>query len=172
MTEGNLKQAAEPAVWLLLCLWLSISIAYLLVYGEPNFDRVHAELGVSPDVTEIALWCVVLLFYAAAIVHAWMLKSELKTYRLGHRCAFLFAVLLTAPVVLAVLLIGVLFLWKELTTLTTVGVGLVIMFGFQSWLRRVKEDNYKKYLTIVNILTEIQQSVRNIEKEKTEPRAG
>ena len=169
MTEGNLKQAAEPAVWLLFLLWLSISIAYFLVYGEPNFDGVQAKFGVSPDVTEIALWCVVLLFYASAIVYAWMLKSELKTYRLGHRCAFLFAVLLTAPVVLAVLLIGVLFLWKELTT---VGVVLVIIFGFQSWLRRVKEDNYKKYLTIVNILTEIQQSVRNIEKEKTEPRAG
>jgi hypothetical protein len=168
-TKGNLRQAAESAMRLLFSLGLSIGLAYFLVYGEPRFDRIHTKFGVPPGVSAIALWCVALMFYVFAIMFAWILKSEIKTYRLGHKCAFLFAVLLTTPVGLAVLLIGVPFLLDRLNSMAGV---VVIFFGFLSWQRWVMEDNYKKYLAIVNILTEIQQSVRNIEKEKTEPRAG
>ncbi len=148
---------------LLFFLGISITLAYFLVYGEPRFDRIHAEFGVPPEVSEIALWLVALMFYVFAIVATWSLKSELKAYRLGHKCALLFAVLLTAPVCLVALLLGVPFLWERLNSIPPVAW---LIIGFLIWQRSVVEANYKRFATIVNILTEIQQSVRNIEKER------
>jgi hypothetical protein len=167
-TKGNLGQAAECAMWLLFFLGLSITLAYFLVYGEPRFDRIHSEFGVPPAVSEIALWCVALMFYVFAIVSAWSLKRELKARSLGHKCALLVAVLLTAPVGLLVLLIGVPFLWERLNSMPN-EVWLII--GFLIWHKLAEEANQKKFVTVVNMLRELQQSVRNIEKEKTEPRA-
>lgn len=151
-------------------LVVPILIAYFLVYGEAGFfDRIYAKFGVPPAVSEIVLWGVAVVFYVFAIVGAWILTSEVKAHRLGHKCALVIAVLLTAPLCLAALLIVIPFLWERLNSMAGV---VVVLFGFLSWQRWVMEDNYKKFRAIVNILTEIQQSVRNIEKEKTEPRAG
>ena len=167
-TKG--KEIAD-AVWLLFFgLGVSIALAYFLANGEPRFDRIHTRYGVPPEVTEIALWCVALMFYVFAIVGAWSLKSEIKAHRLGHRCALLVAVLLTAPVCLAALLIclaalliGVPFLWERLNSIPTVAW---LIIGFLIWQRSVEQANHKRVLAVMNILTEIQQSVTNIEKER------
>lgn len=160
--------SSDSAQMLFSGLGVSIGLAYFLVYGEPTFNRIHAKYGVSPEVSEIALWCLALLFYVLAIIGAWTLKSQIKAHSLGHKCALLVAVLLTAPVALVVLLIGVPFLWERLNSMP-MEVWLII--GFLIWQRSVVEANHKRFVTIVNTLTEIQQSVRNIEKNKTEPRA-
>jgi hypothetical protein len=156
-TKGNLRQAAESAMWLLFSLGLSIGLAYFLVYGQLRFDRIHTKFGVPPGVTEIALWCVALMFYVFAIVFAWSLKREIKTHRLGHKCALLGAVLLTVPVCLVALLIGVPFLWERLNSIE---VWIVFSFMFFQWRLDKFNDNLVK---IERRLVELQQSVGNIE---------
>jgi hypothetical protein len=154
----------EDAVFLLFFgLGWSIGLAYFLVYGQPRFDRIHTKFGVPPEVSEIALWLVALMFYVFAIVGAWSLKSELKAHRLGHKCALVVAVLLTAPVGFVALLIGVPFLWEKLNSLP---MAAWFIFGFLIWQKLVMEAEHKRFVAIVNILTDIQQSVRNIEKER------
>lgn len=167
-TKVGWRQVADTVWGLLACLGFSIGIAYFLVYGEPKFDRIHEKYGVYPGDSEIVLWCVALVFYLLAISAAWILKSQIKAHSLGHKCALLVAVLLTAPVALVVLLIGVPFLWERLNSMP-MEVWLII--GFLIWQKLVEDANYKRFVQIVSILTEIQRSVRNIEKEKTEPRA-
>lgn len=158
-TRDKWRQAADTAGSLFVCLGSSIGIAYFLVYREPRFDRIHTKFGVPPEVSEIAGWGVAVMLYLFAIVGAWMLKSEIEFHRLGHKCAFFVAVLLTAPVGL----VAVFFLWNILGSLP---VEAWLIMGFLIWQRLVVEANYRKFNIIVTILAEIQQSVRNIEKEK------
>jgi hypothetical protein len=70
--------------------------------------------------------------------------------------------LLTAPVCLVALLIGVPFLWERLNSIPMVAW---LIIGFLIWQKVAMEAEHKRFVTIVNILTEIQQSVKSIEKE-------
>lgn len=161
LSTEDKSERLKDSVWLLFWgLGSSITLAYLLVYGELRFDRLQAKYGVPSSVSEIALWGVAVMFYIFAIVGAWMLKSEVKSYRLGRKCALVFAVLLTAPVGF----VAVLFLWNILNSLPR-EVWLIV--GFLVWQNWIVEVNNRKFVAIVKILTDIQQSVRNIEKEKT-----
>ena len=160
------QQVADTVLGLLAFLGVSIGLAYSLMYGKPSFDRIHADFGVSRDVSEIAFWCVVLVCYVLAVVNAWMLKNEVKAHRLWHKCALVFAVLLTAPVCLVALLIALLIviqIWKGLNSMSEVAL---VFIGFLICQGLAEKVNHKKFLTIANMLTEIQQSIRNIEKEE------
>lgn len=95
-----------------------------------------------------------------------MLKREVKAHHLGHKCALVFAVLLTVPVCLAAVLVAlltVILIWKGLNSMSEV---VLLFIGFLVWQEVVGKANNKKFLIIVNMLTEIQQSVRKIEKEE------
>jgi uncharacterized protein YacL len=165
-TKVRWRQVADTVWGLLVCLGFSIGFAYFLVYGEPRFDQIHTKYGMPPDVSEIALWGVALLFYIFAVVGAWGLKNEVKAHRLGHKCALVFAVLLTVPVCLVALLIAlliVILIWKGLNSMSEV---VLLFISFLICQGLAEKVNHKKFLTIANMLTEIQQSVRNIEKEE------
>jgi hypothetical protein len=163
-TKGSSVQ--DGVLSLFGLLGLSIALTYFLAYGEPRFDEIHRKFGVPPYVSEIALWCVALLFYISAIICAWILASEIKAHRLGYKCALLVAVLLTAPVCLAALLIGVPFLWERLNSIPMVAWLIIGFLIWQSRQRSVEQANHKKFLAVMNILTEIRQRVRNIEEER------
>jgi hypothetical protein len=152
-TKGSSVQ--DGVLGLFGLLGLSIALAYFLAYGEPGsvFNQIHEKYWIPPYVSEIALWCVALLFYILAIICAWSLTIEV-------------AVLLTAPVCLAALLIGVPFLWERLNSIPMVAWLIIGFLIWQSWQRSVVQANHKMFVTIVAILTEIQKSVRNIEKER------
>jgi predicted neutral ceramidase superfamily lipid hydrolase len=153
------KKVKDDLVHLIIGLPFLFAIPCLVVF--------EAARKSDSGILEIIFWGFSLVIYPGSLVSLWSIVKEVRPHRIMYRCAWVFALLLTTPVFVVVLLLAFLvvaFLWEKLNSLSSEVWLMCFFVGFLLWQNRLASAHKRELLAIKDTLTEIKESVGSLKR--------